>query len=248
MNIYNAGNRIMNTYTYDTQEGYVMVDTGYEHSLGNVEKKLRKQGIALSEIKYVFLTHAHDDHAGFLNELLLKYPDVKVIISDKAMPVLVRGQNSFAGGCSGLTAFAFCKLMGLLGKGKHLFPAVDRRNMDRFIEITPQNLTNAENLLQGKILFTPGHTSDSISLKVGNIIFCGDAAMNGVPSLKRITIWIEDKSAFRNSWKLLIGEKADWIYPAHGKPFRRDDLERYINHIHKIRLYALRQKFEVGGV
>lgn len=42
MDIYNAGNRIMNTYIYDTQEGYVMVDTGYEHSLGNVEKKLRK--------------------------------------------------------------------------------------------------------------------------------------------------------------------------------------------------------------
>ena len=88
MSIYNAGNRVMNTYIYHTLKGYVMVDTGYEHSLGNVEKKLRKQGIALSEIKYVFLTHAHDDHAGFLNELLLQYPDIKVIISDKAIPVL----------------------------------------------------------------------------------------------------------------------------------------------------------------
>lgn len=55
-----------------------MVDRGYDHSLGNVAKKLRKQGIALFEIKYVFLTHTHDDHAGFLNELLLKYPDIKV--------------------------------------------------------------------------------------------------------------------------------------------------------------------------
>lgn len=46
--------------------------------------------------------------------------------------------------------------------------------------------------------------------------------MNGMPSLKRITIWIEDKNAFQNSWKLWIGEKADWIYPAHGKSFRRE--------------------------
>lgn len=167
MDIYNAGHRVMNTYIYDTQEGYVMVDAGYKHSLGNVEKKSRKQRIALSKIKYVFLTYAHDDHAGFMNELLLKYPDIKVIISDKAMPVLLRGQNSLAGGCSGLTAFVFCKFMGLIGKGNHLF--------------------------------TPGHTSDSISLKFGNIIFCGDAAMNGVPSLKRITIWIEDKNAERIS-------------------------------------------------
>ncbi len=239
MDIYNVGNRVMNTYLYHAFGGYIMIDTGYEHSLKNVEKRANKQGITLSEIKYVFLTHAHDDHAGFLNELLSKYSDIKVIISNHAMPTLIRGQNSFVGGCSGLVAFIFCKFMGLIGKGKHLFPAIDRQNIDRFIEISPQNLANVENLLQGKILFTPGHTSDSISLKIGNIIFCGDAAMNGLPSFKRITIWIEDKNAFQNSWNILIGEKADWIYPAHGKPFRRDNLKKYINHIPKIRLYEL---------
>ncbi len=239
MDIYNVGNRVMNTYIYHTLEGYIMIDTGYEHSLKNVEKRANKQGITLSEIKYVFLTHAHDDHAGFLNELLSKYPDIKVIISNHAMPTLIRGQNSFVGGCSSLVALVFCKFMGLIGKGKHLFPAIDKQNIDRFIEISPQNLANVENLLQGKILFTPGHTSDSISLKIGNIIFCGDAAMNGLPSFKRITIWIEDKNAFQNSWNILIDEEADWIYPAHGKPFRRDNLRKYINHIPKVRLYKL---------
>ncbi len=139
-----------------------------------------------------------------------------------------------------MAALVFCKLMGLIGKGNHLFPVIDQRNIDRFIEISSQNLTDIENLLQGKILFTPGHTSDSISLRIGNVIFCGDAAMNGFPSLRRITIWIENKNAFQNSWSVLLDGKADWIYPAHGKPFRRDDLKRYIDHISKIRLYALR--------
>ena len=66
--IFNVGNRIMNTYVYNTSAGYIMVDTGYEHSLASVERKLEKHGINISDIKYVFLTHAHDDHAGFLNE------------------------------------------------------------------------------------------------------------------------------------------------------------------------------------
>ena len=35
-------------------------------------------------------------------------------------------------------------------------------------------------------------------------------------------------------------EKADWIYPAHGKPFKREDLEKYVNHIPKIRLCELK--------
>lgn len=240
MKIYNAGNRVMNTYVYHASSGYIMIDTGYEHDLKGVERKLNKQGIALSDIRYIFLTHAHDDHAGFLNELLSKYTHIKVIVSDKAMPVLLRGQNSFAGGCSGLAALAFCKLMELSGKGRHLFPAIERQYLDRFIEILPQNLSYVESLLQGKILFTPGHTSDSISLKIDNVIFCGDAAMNGAPSFKRITIWIEDKNDFYNSWDILIAEKADFIYPAHGKPFDSCNLKKYKRYIPQIKLYTLK--------
>lgn len=239
MDIYNVGNRVMNTYIYHALEGYIMIDTGYEHSLKRVMKRVNKLGITLSDIKYVFLTHAHDDHAGFLNELLSKYPDIKVIINNRALPTLIRGQNLFIGGCSSLVALVFCKLMGMVGKGKHLFPAIDKQNIDRLIEISAQNLSDIEKLLQGKILFTPGHTSDSISLRIDNVIFCGDAAMNGLPSLKKITIWVEDKNAFQNSWNILIGEKAEWIYPAHGKPFKPYFLKKYINHISKIRIYKL---------
>lgn len=52
--IWNVGNRIMNTYVYYTPSGYIMVDTGYEHSLASVKKKLKRVGISLAEIRYVF--------------------------------------------------------------------------------------------------------------------------------------------------------------------------------------------------
>lgn len=240
MKIYNVGNRVVNTYVYPTRAGYVMVDTGYEHSFSAVARSLKKQGIALSDIMYVFLTHAHDDHAGFLNELLEKCPHVKVIASGKAIPTLLRGQNSFAGGCSGIGALIFCKFMGLFGKGRHLFPPVDRRHLDRFIEVSPQTQKDAGALLEGKILFTPGHTADSISLKIDDIVFCGDAAMNGIPSFRRITIWIEDKTQFQTSWDTLIAEHARSVYPAHGAPFNPRDLEKYRHQIDKVKLYALK--------
>ena len=138
MKIYNGGDIVMNTYVYPIDGGYVMVDTGYEGCLGAVEKRLEKQGVSLSEVKYLFLTHAHDDHAGFLLELLDKYPDIKVIMSDCAMATLKRGQNSFEGGCSTLLAWIFCKLMGLFGKAEHRFPAIPDRLDGRFIEITEE--------------------------------------------------------------------------------------------------------------
>ena len=238
--IYNTGNRIMNTYVYQTSAGYVMVDTGYEHSLAGVEKKLNKLGISLSDIKYVFLTHAHDDHAGFLNELLGKTTDLKVVMSDKTMPTLRRGQNSFDGGCSTAFAWIFCKLMGLVGKSEHRFPPIEDCYNDRFIEISQENKSNLEALLEGEILFTPGHTSDSISLKHGDIIFCGDAAMNGLPSSKRLIIWIENITDFERSWEQLLLTDAETIYPAHGKPFPKRDLAKYKSVVSKIKLRKLK--------
>jgi len=223
--IYNVGNRIMNTYVYPCENGYIMVDTGYEHSLAAVEKNLNRNNIRLADIRYVFLTHAHDDHAGFLNELLGKTTDLKVIMSNKSMTTLKRGQNSFEGGCSSFLAWFFCKMMGLAGKAEHRFPPVEERHNGRFIEITEENKSELEEILQGEILFTPGHTADSISLKQGNIIFCGDAAMNGFPSARRVTIWIENLKQYQESWQVLLREDAEMLYPAHGKPFKTSDMD-----------------------
>jgi glyoxylase-like metal-dependent hydrolase (beta-lactamase superfamily II) len=240
MDIVNVGNIIMNTYVYPCSNGYIMIDTGYEHSLKDVESKLNRKGIKLSDIKYVFLTHAHDDHAGFLNELLGMNTDMKVIMSDKSMTTLKRGQNSFEGGCSTRLAWVFCKLMGMVGKAEHRFPVVEDKYNDRFIEITETNKAEMEEILQGKILFTPGRTADSISLKVGNVIFCGDAAMNDFPSIKRLIIWIEDKSDFEKSWDVLLAENVDTIYPAHGRPFPKYNLAKYKKYISKIHLHKLK--------
>ena len=93
---------------------------------------------------------------------------------------------------------------------------IDDRLDDRFIEITEDNRSKLEKILKGEILFTPGHTRDSISLKIDNIVFCGDAAMNGFPSVNRFIIWIEDVLEFERSWNKLIFSGAELIYPAHG--------------------------------
>ncbi len=241
MDIYQVGNRVMNTYVYPISAGYVMVDTGYANQLKRVAKRLQRAGITLCDIKYVFLTHAHDDHAGFLNELLNSFPHIKVIASEQAIPVLLKGQNPFTGGCSGRLSYLFCRAMALFGRGAHRFPPIERRHLNRFLTVSPGHTASAETLLQGEILFTPGHTADSISLKVGKTIFCGDAAMNDLPSLKRITIWIEDKAAFQRSWDVLLGADADLLLPGHGRAFPPKDLKKYQDAIPRVKSYPLPQ-------
>jgi glyoxylase-like metal-dependent hydrolase (beta-lactamase superfamily II) len=53
---------------------YLQVDAGYEHDYPVYRKNLSKAGVALENVRYLALTHHHDDHAGFLNELTHHHP------------------------------------------------------------------------------------------------------------------------------------------------------------------------------
>ena len=242
MKIRNVGNRIMNTWIYPVEDGWAMIDTGYENSYASVVKKLRNLLIQPEEICYIFLTHAHDDHAGFLEEWMTKHPNTQVIAHEKAIDGLRQGQNSFEGGCSSLLAFLFCQLMVLLGNGDHRYPKLRKEHLAEIITLNEDDRAQIETALNGKIFFTPGHTEDSISLLVDGKLFCGDAAMNGIPSSHKITIWVENKVAFEKSWDMILASGAKKLYPAHGKAFIPQLLTRNKHHIGEITLRPLKHK------
>ena len=123
MKIWNLGTRVVNNYLISSRDGLILIDTGYAGGFPRFLKLLEKNHIEPQEIKYIFLTHAHDDHAGFLNEVL-SVTDAPVILHPKAVDGLQRGQNSFEGGSSSGLALLFCKILTLCGKGEHKFPAM----------------------------------------------------------------------------------------------------------------------------
>lgn len=241
--VLNFGNRIVNCWGYRIDNGYVIIDTGYENSYRNFKKKLKANNIKINQIKYCFMTHAHDDHAGFINQLLFDNQEVKVIMSDKGICTLRKGQNSFVGGCTSKLALAFCNVMKLFGMGQHKFPPIQAEYESRLIIISNDNRAYLEQELNGKIVETAGHTSDSISLLLNNgYLFCGDAAMNGFPSKYNITIWAEDKVAFLQSWQKIITLQPTKIFSGHGKPFNVQILKRNIGFVENIKLHALKHK------
>ena len=241
--IQNLGGRIVNNWLYRYADGYVLIDTGYENGYKHFCKQLKKKGIAPQDIHYLFLTHAHDDHAGFLNELLAAIPNLTVIADEKALDVLRKGQNPFTGGCTGRQALTFCKVMALLGKGDHLFPPLKKEYENRLILISDENVHDLDKVLGGKIIRTPGHTADSMSLLLNDgTMFCGDAAMNGFPSVNNVTIWAEDMRDFACSWEKIITLKPKKIYPGHGKPFSVSALQKNLAKLNKVKLYSLEQR------
>ena len=235
--IYNLGNRVVNNYLVSLDDGgYVLIDTGYAENYPAFRKRLEKISVSPQEIKYIFLTHAHDDHAGFLNEVLA-ITDAMVILHPKAIDGLLRGQNSFEGGCSSRLAWLFCQILALFGKGEHKYPPLKEEYLDRFITIDSPAFKALS--LPFEIIETPGHTADHISMFKDGILFCGDAAMNGFPSIKRTIIWIENLDDYMRSWEKMIELNPKMVYPAHGKPFPTSDLKKYQSHLGRIQLYPL---------
>lgn len=74
MKLFNLGTRVVNNYLISTEIGYILIDTGYEGGFKHFTNKLNSLHISPKDIRHVFLTHAHDDHAGFLNEVLAAAP------------------------------------------------------------------------------------------------------------------------------------------------------------------------------
>ena len=84
--------------------------------------------------------------------------------------------------------------------------------------------------IPGKVLHTPGHTDDSISLIVGEDAFVGDAARNilqltGAP-YKPVLFY--NLKACRDSWRKLLATGVKRIHPGHGNSFPIQRLERYV--------------------
>ena len=235
--IYNLGNRVANNYLVSLDEGgYMLIDTGYVEGYANFLKRLEKKGVSPKDIRYVFLTHAHDDHAGFLNEVLA-LTDAKVILHPMAIERLLKGQNPFIGGCSSRLAWLFCQILKLFGKGEHKYPPIRQEYLNRLITIDPEQFKSLS--LPFEVVKTPGHTADHIALLKDDILFCGDAAMNGFPSIRRVIIWIENLEQYKQSWDKMIALNPKMIYPSHGKPFPTTDLVKYKGRLDCIRLYPL---------
>ena len=85
--------------------------------------------------------------------------------------------------------------------------------------------------IHGKVIYTPGHSSGSMSLLLNTgDAFVGDLAMNGLPLRigPGMPIFAENVNALKESRRLLLSSGAKQIYPAHGKPFSADALEKLL--------------------
>lgn len=143
--------------------------------------------VPIQEIWDGLATHYHIDHAGLAQEL--KQAGVPLLVLDVQVPAI--------------------PLMKTWIKPQ-----------DHYVDITLHNnvtipCAESRPLLErigipGKILPTPGHSDDSISLLLDDgSVFTGDLT-------PPTSIGLENSETVLASWRLLQERGAAWVYPGHG--------------------------------
>lgn len=218
------GGYLVRNYILETPLGLIVIDTGYPGGYKKFIKRFEKRW-RLSDIKYIFLTHHHDDHTGFLGKLL-SVTDAKVILHYKTLEFLPTGKNHLSENGGFSTRFA--ALFNRIDKELVFSPVEPEK--ERAIVINSENDRVFEDLgLPIKILFLYGHTMDSMGLLLTDTgeLLCGDAAMNAFISKARHALVIDDVEEFGKSWDKMLSYNPKRIYPAHGNPFAPGDLVKY---------------------
>jgi len=204
--------------------GYLLIDTDYPKYYRRFERKLANLGIAISDIKYLLLTHHHDDHAGFATELVRR-TGCRVIAHRNAVSALEEGKSEETSKPVNRRIRIVFSFYTLFHK-EFKFPPLRLSERDIVIECDNDSLLKGIGI-DGVILHTPGHTRDSISVLLSDgSAFVGDAAMNFLrwTGVGHRPIYIEDIDTVYESWRKLRERGARVIYPSHGRLFSATEL------------------------
>jgi len=205
-------------------KGIIMLDGGAPNKANEFAKALKKISIKPEDIQLIVLTHGHWDHIGSAKEIK------ELTGAPIAMHRLEKDwlEKSLKPMPPGVTPWGH-----ILGKMITLFlPLVHIPGTNVDIVIGDEGLSLGEYGIPGKVIYTPGHSSGSVSvlLETGDALV-GDLAMNKFPLRlgPGLPIFAEDSVNLMESWKLLLDEGAKMIYPSHGKPFSADIIRKALS-------------------
>ncbi len=216
-----------NLYFLKAEKGYLQIDTSLPQYYPAFLNGLKTINVDPAQIKYLLLTHSHDDHAGFAAELREK-TQCTIIAHKNALESLKQGTIINVGKFLNRQAAISMKLYNVSKRRSFEYTPVILTPQD--IVIADDNETILKQIgVDGKILYTPGHTDDLLSVILSNgDAFVSDACMSNLSFLHYRPIEVSDLGQVFKSWRKIINNGAKTIYPAHGKTFPAKELEHYL--------------------
>ncbi len=184
-----------------------LIDCGYIFGVGIRYLKRVLKSLDIKKIDKIIITHSHIDHCQNAGQIRAEF-DAEIVAHRKAIPILKQSKH-------GYNAFEYWELVEeafprifqsrlsglyrrLILMGYNYFVKRFSKRVDNIIGVKEGDVIDLGDL-KLEVLFTPGHSDDSISLleKEQKILFTGDM----IPWTPYIHTSVED---FRNSIRKIM--------------------------------------------
>ncbi len=190
MNIYELHYSNTNTYLIEGDHGKLLFDTGWAGSFPAFCKALGEIKIAAQEIDHILVSHYHPDHMGIVQDIadqgaVLLVPDVQKDFLHAADSVFEKEKN-----------INFIHV---------------RDDKAQKILIDEGTAVLKKLGINGRIIHTPGHSDDSISLYLDS----GDLFVGDLNPLYELEMY--KGTLIEDSWNKLMALKPKKVYYGHAK-------------------------------
>jgi glyoxylase-like metal-dependent hydrolase (beta-lactamase superfamily II) len=151
--------RVIGAYLVDTADGPALHDCGPATTFDTLRAGLEANGVRLADLRHLFLSHIHFDHAGAAGLLVRESPQLTVHVSEIGAPHLV-DPSRLERSARRIYSDSFDRLWGSL-------VPIPERNV---------HVVGGDSLVGFDCFPTPGHASHHVSYLRDGTLFVGDAA------------------------------------------------------------------------
>jgi CubicO group peptidase (beta-lactamase class C family)/glyoxylase-like metal-dependent hydrolase (beta-lactamase superfamily II) len=198
-NVYYVGSKDLATYLITTDEGHILINSGFERTVPLIQKSVESLGFKMTDVKILLASHAHSDHVAG-HALLQKVTGARVHVMRGDDQVIASG-----------------------GKGQYLY-TTDRWapcKVDRVLEDGDQVKLGGVTLVARR---TPGHTRGCTTwtwrVKDGRktyaVVVIGSPNVNPGFQLVNNKDYPEIAADFARTFKVLKSLPCDVFLGAHG--------------------------------
>jgi len=187
-----------------TSAGPVLVETGPESLFSTLETAVNEQGFALDDIRHVFVTHIHLDHAGSAWRLARR--GARIYVHPAGAPHLQDPSK-------------------LLGSARRIYGEDMERLWGRLEPIAQEQITPLEDgqavrfgTLGLQAIHTPGHAIHHITYRLDDGLFTGDVGgicIGDGPVIPPFPPPDIDLEAWADSLARMRAAEPSYLYPTH---------------------------------
>lgn len=193
--------------------GVALIDPGPSTTLNGLKETLRRQGIAIADVRQILLTHIHLDHAGATGSLVRENPAIEVFVHERGAPHMIEPSK-------------------LLASATRLYGGDMDRLWGDFLAVPADRvriLKGEERIAAGgrdlEVAYTPGHASHHVTYfdPSSRVAFIGDTGGIRRPGRDYVMPAAPPPDIDLDAWSIsedrILSWEPDTLFLTHFGPF-----------------------------